>query len=255
MHLKYSLIGRPTRYLCSLDGAEAPPVSYTLNGNRKMTEQASDALQYNLTQDYLEVARAALTQIHGKVPTGEEQVVPQLSNDLANAIFSVVSITIVYSFLALESFLNYQLFQLWAQRNDGSEESARFLSELGDVPEFVRLKGNDKVREVPARLKTICRLLGYPMPHEAIPHTWQRLNDLVEASRHFIVHPFPDTDYFNKNLRRMMTETTAGSYVGVIEEIISFLYIKSGRAVPAWVTENQLIRFRGLDLIPVQGRR
>jgi hypothetical protein len=219
-----------------------------------MTAQASGALQYNLTQDYLEVARAALTQIHGKVPAGEEQAVPELSDELANAIFSVVSITIVYSFLALESFLNYQLFRLWTRRNDGSEESVRFLNELGDVPEFVRLKGNDKVREVPARLKTICRLLGYPMPHEAIPLTWQRLNDLVEASRHFVVHPFLDAGYFNKNMRRMMTETTAGSYVGVVEEIISFLYSKSGRSVPAWVTENQLIRFRGLDLIPVQGR-
>jgi len=219
-----------------------------------MSAQSSSALQYNLTQDYLEIARGALTQIHGKVPAREEDTAPELSNELANAIFSVVSITIVYSFLALESFLNYQLFRLWARRADGSQESGRFLNELGDASEFVRLKANDKVREVPARLKTLCRLLAYPLPHEAIPSTWQRLNDLVEASRHFVVHPFPDTDYFNKNMRRMMTETTAGSYVKVVEEIIAFLYAKSGKSVPAWVTENQLIRFRGVDLIPVQGR-
>jgi len=219
-----------------------------------MSAQPPSALQYNLTQDYLEVARAALTQIHGKVPVGEDEPAPPLSNQLGNAIFSVVSITIVYSFLALESFLNYQLFRLWARRTDGSEESNRFLSELGDVSEFIRLKSNDKVREVPARLKTVCRLLAYPPPHEAIPATWQRLNDLVEASRHFVVHPFPDADYFNKNMRRMMTETTTGSYVRVVEEVISFLYTKGGKTVPAWVTGNQLIQFRGVDLLPVQGR-
>lgn len=218
-----------------------------------MTRQSSSAIQYNLSQDYLEIARAALTPIHGKVPTGEEEPEPELSNELANAIFSVVSITIVYSFLALESYLNYQLYRLWARRNDGSEESARFLAELGDISEFIRLKRNDKVREVPARLKTICGLLGYPMPHKDIPATWQRLNDLCEASRHFVVHPFPDPDYFNKNMRRMMTETTTGSYVRVVEEIISFLYSKSGVPIPGWVTENQLIRFRGVELIPVPG--
>jgi hypothetical protein len=114
-----------------------------------MPVQLPTTLKYNLTQDYLEVARAALTPIHGKVPVGEDEPAPTLSNELANAIFSVVSITIVYSFLALESFLNYQLFRLWARRADGSEESNRFLSELGDVPDFIQLKSNDKVREVP----------------------------------------------------------------------------------------------------------
>lgn len=217
-----------------------------------MSVQPPSAFQYNLTQDYLEVARAALTQINGKIPAAEDEPVSVLSNELANAIFSVVSITIVYSFLALESFLNYQLFRLWTRRADGSEESNRFLNELGDVPEFIRLKSNDKVREVPARLRTLCRLLAYPPPHEAIPGTWQRLNGLVEASRHFVVHPFPDADYFNKNMRRMMTETTTGSYVRVVEEVISFLYTKGGKSVPAWVTENQLIQFRGVDLLPVQ---
>lgn len=219
-----------------------------------MPAQPPSSIHYNLTQDYLEVARAALTQIHGNVPAGENEPAPSLSDELANAIFSVVSITIVYSFLALESFLNYQLFRLWARRADGSEESNRFLSELGDVSEFIRLKSNDKVREVPARLKTVCRLLGYPPPHEAIPATWQRLNDLVEASRHFVVHPFPDADFFNKNMRRMMTETTTGSYVRVVEEVISFLYTEGGKTVPAWAIGNQLIQFRGVELLPVQGR-
>lgn len=129
-----------------------------------MPEPSLNAFRYDLTQDYLELARAALTQIHGRVPAGEDEPVLPLSVELANAVFSVVSITIVYSFLALESFLNYQLFRLWARRHDDSEEAKRFLSELGDISEFVRLKNNDKVREIPARLKTLCRFLGYPPP-------------------------------------------------------------------------------------------
>lgn len=217
-----------------------------------MTPPYASAIQYNLTQDYLEVARASLTQIHGKVPRDAEPRVPELSSELANAIFAVISITIVYSFLALESFLNYQLFRLWERRTDGSEESSRFLDEFGNVNEFRELKGKEKARELPARLRTICRLLAYPQPHVAIPSTWQRLNDLVEASRHFVVHPYPDAEYFNKNMQRMMTETTAGSYVKVVEEIISFLYTNSGKPAPNWVRKNELLRFQGIDLIPIQ---
>jgi len=52
-----------------------------------MPAQPPSALQYNLTQDYLEVARAALTQIHGKVPAGENTPAPPFSNELANAVF------------------------------------------------------------------------------------------------------------------------------------------------------------------------
>lgn len=217
-----------------------------------MPEEASSSYTYNLTQDYLEGARAALTPIHGKVPQGAEK--PPPSNDLLNAVFSVVSVSIVYSFLALESFLNYQLFRLWERRGDGSEIGKKFVAELGDAADFIKLKNNDKVREVPARLKTLCKLLGYPAPYEAVPDAWRRLNELVETSRHFVVHPLPDREFFQQNMLRIMQETQSGAYVRVVEEVLAYLYTKGGKPVPPWVTSNQLIQFRGIDLLPVQGR-
>lgn len=51
---------------------------------------------------------------------------------------------------------------------------------------------------------------------------------------------------------RIIQDTESGSYVRVVEEILTFLYAKSDRAVPEWVKSNQLIRFRGIDLLPVQ---
>lgn len=212
-----------------------------------MSDAETATFRYNLTQDYLEVARAALTTIHGKLPDKDKD---PASDALANAIFSVVSITVVYSFLALESFLNYELYLLWERRTDGSPESQRFLAELGDVPDFKRLKENDKIREVPARLRTLCRLLGYPEPHEAIRNTWNRLHQFVETSRHFLVHPIPDQAYFNTNMKRIMEETKSGAYVRVVEEVLSFLYSQSGKVIPPWVKSNQLMRFRGVELLP-----
>lgn len=212
-----------------------------------MSNAGTATFRYNLTQDYLEVARAALTTIHGKLPDKDKD---PASDALANAIFSVVSITVVYSFLALESFLNYELYLLWERRTDGSPESERFLAELGDEPNFKRLKENDKIREVPTRLRTLCRLLGHPEPHKAIADTWHRLGQLVDTSRHFVVHPIPDPNYFNKNMKRIMEGTKSGAYVRVAEEVMSFLYVQSGKVIPPWVKSNQLMRFRGVELLP-----
>lgn len=112
---------------------------------------------YNLSQDYLEVARGVLVPIHGKVPSGAEK--PEPSSELMNAVFGVVSISIVYSFLALESFLNYQLFRIWEKRGESTAPAKRFVAEFGDVSEFVRLKNHDKFRELPDRLGDVLELL------------------------------------------------------------------------------------------------
>lgn len=217
-----------------------------------MTVPPYNSFKYNLTQDYLEVARSALNPIHGKVSNKSQESDTGPSPELANAIFSVVSISIVYSFLSLESFLNYQLHQIWERRHDNSIEANRFLEELGDESEFINLKGYNKIRDLPEKLKTICHLFSYPKPYEAIPKTWQHLNDLVKVSRHFIVHPYPDSDYFNTNMSRIMMVTEGGIYVKVVEDIIKFLYKNSSKPIPDWVSENQLIEFRGVNLIPIQ---
>ncbi len=208
--------------------------------------------RYNLTQCYLEVARGAMTQIHGKVPKGRKDSEVEPTEDMANAVFSLVSITIIYSFLALESYLNSQLFWLWERRSDGSPESNRLVDELGEAARFELLRKNSKVREVPGRLRLLCRVLGYPEPHHAIPDTWRRLKELVQDSRHFLVHPYPESSFFQGNMKRIMMETRTGAYVQVVEEVLAFLWNHGGREPPQWGSSNMLLRFRGVDLLPVQ---
>jgi hypothetical protein len=191
-----------------------------------------------------------LTEIHTKAEADEKGNIPTLSNELANLIFSVLSVSIVYSYLALESFLNYHLHELWKRRHDNTEEGALVLELLGDEKQFITLKRNDKVREVPDRMKTICKILAYKAPHKAIPDTWRRLNEFVETSRHFVVHPYPDPDYFSKNMKRILLKTKNGEYVKVVQEVLEYMYSQAGGEVPAWVKENKLMRFRGVELIP-----
>jgi hypothetical protein len=198
---------------------------------------------------YLEVARAALTPVHANTPASGKDEDLELSPDLVSAKFSMVSISVIYSFLAIEAFVNHELFRLWDRRHDGSVEAKNFLSELNDPSTFEELKGNSKIRELPERIKTLCRLLQFPAPHSAIPHTWRNLSELVRASRHFLVHIYPEPQYFHRNMSRIMSKTQAGAYVRVVEELLSFLWTQGKVTPPPWLTQNTLLRFRGVDLL------
>jgi hypothetical protein len=206
-------------------------------------------INFDLPHCYLEVARAALTQVHANTPVRAKDEDFELSPPLVSAKFSMVSISVIYSYLALESFVNHQLFRLWDRRHDGSVEAKNFLSELNDPSTFEKLKGNSKIRELPERIKTLCRLLQFPAPHSAIPDTWIRLSELVEASRHFLVHIYPEPEYFHSNMSRIMSKTKAGAYVRVVEELLSFILIQGKLTPPPWLTQNTLLRFRGVDLL------
>lgn len=208
---------------------------------------------YNLTHCYLEVARGGLTAIHHPTLSLDEVLDQHGPNPLVNAILAAASITVLYSFLAVESFVNYQLFRVWERRHDGTPESARFLVQLGDLTKFEQLKSIYKVRELPERIKTLCRVLAFPLPHDAIPNTWRRFTSLVEVSRHFFVHPYPDPAYFQSQMKRIMTETKTGEYVKVAEEILTFLYRSRGKPLPSWVNASTLLRFKGVELLVDDG--
>ena len=133
---------------------------------------------------------------------------------LINATLSIVSITVIYSYLTIESFINYQLFRIWERRHDDSPESMAFLNLLGDPQDFGALKTKRRTRELGDRLKTLCSILGYNKIHEKRPELWKDFKELIEVSRHFFIHPYPGK-YFQDNLLRIGTQTEGGKYVEI----------------------------------------
>lgn len=206
-------------------------------------------INYEISHCYLEIARAALTSIHHHDGSLDKLLSEKGPEPLANAIFSLVSMTVIYSYLAIESFVNYQLCRVWARRHDGSEESNRFLKELGNPDKFEELKNHKMVRDLANRLKTLCDLLGYRKPHEAIPQIWQKFHDLLKDSRHFLIHPYPQKEFLQQNLSRIMLEKKAGEYVEVAREIISFLFQQGRKEPPVWIDKNTLLQFKGVELL------
>jgi len=76
------------------------------------------------------------------------------------------------------------------------------------------------------------------------------LSELVEVSRHFLVHTYPDPDHFQSNMSRIMGKTKPGEYVRVAEEVLSFLWSQSNAPAPEWLAHNTLLQFNGVTLLP-----
>jgi len=162
----------------------------------------------------------------------------------------MMSISIVYSYLAVEAFINYQLYAIWNRRDDGSPVAGRFIATLGSVPQFESLKGDKHTRELGDRIKTLCQILAISPPHDGAPKLWEDFKRLLEVSRHFVIHPYPDPAYFQENMQRISTETKAGKFVDTARDLIGYLHDATHRPRPDWLAKNTLIRFRGVDVLP-----
>ena len=203
---------------------------------------------YNIPQCYLELARS----IFGPL-TGKEALAclddKERSGRLMNISFSLAALTIANSALGLESFVNSQIYWIWEQRHDGSEEASRLLNRIGDEERFENYKSHKKMTELVERIKTLYAILGLEQIHESDPKLWKNVRIIAKDARHFIIHPYPDPEYFSNNMNRILSESTWGLYVETVQGVITDLYKKSGRDVPSWVGTSELFRCRGFEAL------
>jgi len=82
------------------------------------------------------------------------------SEQLRNALAGLVSVPIIYSYLAVEAWVNNRLYQVWSIRHEELPIPRRFLELLGDEEEFSQYKLNPRVAELKERAKTLCAILG-----------------------------------------------------------------------------------------------
>lgn len=205
----------------------------------------------DLTHTYLEVARAAAGPLPILHSSGDlDRVLEEHGhNPVANAIFGVVSLTVIYSYLAVESRVNQLLYRLWERRHDGSAESSRLLAVLGDQEDFMSYRGRSEIRDLPDRIKTLCDFLGYRRPHDVIPTVWQDFLELSRKARHYLIHPVPVPALIQQRMTDMLHELELGKWVSVAADLLSFLYQEGGMNEPKWLSQNTLLRIEGIRLI------
>jgi len=138
-------------------------------------------INLRLTQSYLELARSMFTGIYHPQGKSIGQIVKDEGVDpYAGVIFSMTFATVIYSYLALEAFTNYQLYSIWgtsramheewenlAKKNPEIAKTHRptyndFYEKYGHIDEFRRLKDTD-LKYLERRLNVITQAYGTPI--------------------------------------------------------------------------------------------
>jgi hypothetical protein len=181
-------------------------------------------INLGLTQLYLEMARSVFTGIHHPEMKTQEQIMAEEGiNLLAGIMFSITTVTVIYSYLALEAFSNYHLYQIWKaskraheaiedlkQKNPEQVKNIipaynEFDKLYGRYERFEDLKQTD-LRELGERIKVICEAFKIPKVHEVDCELWEEFKGLLEKARHFLVHPFPDPTKFQDMMKTLLWE-------------------------------------------------
>jgi hypothetical protein len=175
---------------------------------------------------------------------------------------------VLYSVLAVESFINYQLYQLWSESRDchkACEDLQKanpglrvaptlneFYEKYGTVEEFEQLKEKREIRELGERIKLVCKYLNVRPIHEANPKLWEKLLALLQGQRHFLVHPYPDPSAVQKRLTHILTREPLETHPSTATAVIRHFYEERGQCPPAWLEKNTSFRFTGLEF-PICG--
>lgn len=206
-------------------------------------------LQVSLSRVYLELARAVF----------QSRQAPQVTKGTAPdhpVLFGLMSVTILYSYLALESFINYHFCTVHAraiEAHDACEQLGKLHSDHEIVPlydDFYSEYGSKPLKslrlELKEKIKSVCLAYSTPQIYEEKPRLWQDFCGVLKPARDFLVHAAPEPSIFEPHMQRILEETTAGKYVQIATDIIGYFYEQCGLERPSWLSENELIQFRAI---------
>ncbi len=207
-----------------------------------------------LTQCYLEMARSILlanVRYNENEPTEGSPINVDLSFRIAFA-----SLTTIYSYMAVESFMNYSLYELWSHSrlsHDKIEELNQKFPELKSTPiyddfykkfghneNFIKLKDTElgKMRE---KIRILCSNFGFKQVYEVNQSLWQDFLGLLEKTRDFLIHPVPEKEIFNKYCKELTeNDKLFYDYPRISTEIIRHFYLQSNTKPPEFLDNNRL---------------
>ena len=185
-------------------------------------------MKINVTKAYLDMARSVIdTTVHGD----------KEKTDGEDALFSLMSCTYVFSYMAITSFCSKQLHNLW------QKDASPLREKYNHCQEFEALMAGP-LKETKVALRELSSQLKISPLHSARASVWRELNELLKGYRDYFVHPNPEK--FHQHL-----ESTGnldwGFPARVASEIIAYFYEATGNPECSWVKQTGL-RSRGFEV-------
>lgn len=214
----------------------------------------------DIPHNYLEMARSVFTGIHEPKEIKKQEDENTKGKKQAGILFAMTSATVIYSYMAIESFINYWLYKIWEDSryfHDKIEEInkakpklksvARFddlYIKYGKEDNFEQLKNTD-IGDLKKRINVVCEQLEIPPIHRKNKKLWNSFNELLSDARHFLIHPFPDPIKFQSFMQKLLMETEAGKYSETASGIIKHFYIEKKEEPPDWIAQNTVFEIIG----------
>jgi hypothetical protein len=188
-------------------------------------------MKVHVAKSYLDMARVVINTTvyrNSKEELGED------------AMFSLMSCTYIYSFMALTSFCSSHLHSMWV--SPGSVLKLKY-SQCSNFEELMA----GPLKELKKAIKELAIQLNISPLHEAKPAEWRKLNELIKGYRDYFIHPNPDD--FSEHLNK--TGNLQWNFASeVAEEIIEYFFIATGSEIPAWVRTNGL-KCKGFEVVSI----
>jgi hypothetical protein len=223
-------------------------------------------INLHFDQAFLETARSVQQISFVSDPKRVGEIPGMTDCDARGALaLSLSSISIIYSFLAVENFINCQLHSLWVKSRErsvstnakrapfgptGTELLDKFYGEFGREDDFERLKNRSEIRELAERIKTVCRYLGLKQIYEVDPALWHNFITLMADSRHFLTHAYPDPELVQRQSDQVLQKNPPETYSDTAASIIRHFYVQKGSTPPTWLDKNEIFRFTCVEFPP-----
>lgn len=158
-----------------------------------------------------------------------------------DAMYSLMSCTNVYSFMALTAFVSSHLHKLW------DEPNSKFKEEFSQYDSFEKLMETE-FRELKKSLNELAKQSNIKPLHQAKPEAWRKLNELLKGYRDFFIHPHPEK--FSEQLDA--TGNLPWNFASnLAEEIIEYFFVATGSKVPPWLSTPGL-KSKGFEVVSIQ---
>lgn len=222
----------------------------------KLSILMREIIKIKLSQIYLETARSYLYSSIRSRPIEELINDNEFQHDKSTFILGLASISTLYSYLAIESFINYNLYELWEHSRTAKESIDRinqenpsmnaipiyqdFYNKYGKFDDFSEIRKTD-LRELKERIKVLCKEFEYPQIHEVNPELWRDFTGLLESTRHFLVHPNPEEKEFHKFSQSLIQDVNLFiKYPTIAANIIAHFYHSAKAELPEYLNKNEI---------------
>lgn len=200
--------------------------------------------KYDLTQCYFEMARAVLTKWNVPKNTLGNQ---WLENKVYQFSLTVVSVTVIYSCLAIEAYVRWHLHKIWEEsRNSSGKQYSQFYKKYGkaDFPKLTK----KLLPSLEQKMNMVCDSYQISRIKGKDPQLWKDFKKLLKETRNFMVHPNPGQD-FHKYVKLAQEDTGLPKWSKIAERVISYFLVERGKQIPSWLRKNQFFAIKEFDVL------